>query len=161
MTYNTEADLHALLDDLSHGEHVKATWVYNTHRVTVEGLVYKNDLYCSCFHTIRCTDGSIESTLTSLEVTRYEEVTITRDDEDALHELIDSLEEGQAISAEWCSENGTMIVTGAAKSYGVHAWLLGYSYGTLRWRDGTLQSDLRSVTALRPVVQHWEREGDE
>ena len=160
MTRNTEADLHTLLDSLTDGEHVKATWKAGQVEVTAEGPVYKDDLHCACFHTIRWDDGKIESTLTSVEVIRDGEVTVTRDDEEALRELIDSLEDGEAVTAEWRDKHGSMSVTGTVLTAGPRREVRGCGYSVLRHYDGFLHSALHSVTVRRTVVQRWGREGD-
>ena len=154
-------DLHSLLDSLTGGEHVKATWTIDKCLVASEGPVSVEDRYCECCMTIRWEDGEISSTITSFEVTRTEEVTATRDDEDALHALLDSLTDGQEVTAEWRNENGSMAVTGTAMSDQNYMWVRGPVSFPLRSHDGNLDPALHSVTVRRPIVQRWEREDDE
>lgn len=161
MIYNTEADLHTLLDSLTDGEHIKATWVYDGHTITVEGPIHKQGRRVGCYRYIRWHDGDINPTLTSIEVTRDEEVTATRDNEKALHALIDSLEDEGTITAEWRDGSGTTTVTGAVRVSGDSCWVLGYLSLTLRWDDRMLLPSLHSVTVRRTVVQRWERGGHE
>lgn len=71
---NNETILHELLNSLKDGERVKATWRVDQIKATAEGPVSKDDLYCSCFQTIRWADGDIFQNLTSLEVVRDGEV---------------------------------------------------------------------------------------
>lgn len=163
MTNNIEtADLHTLLDSLTEGDHVKATWAQGEYLTTVEGPVRVSGLHYSCVRTIRWSGGEINNILTSFEVTRTEEVTVTRDDEEALHALLDSLAEGQEITAEWRSEDGVMTLTGAVRTIGSLQELHGYTSIGLRWHtDGVLHPDLQYVTVHRPAVQRWERGRDE
>ena len=157
-------DLNALLDSLTDGEHVKAVWKAGAVEVTTEGPARVNGLqYRACYRVIRSGIGLIDPYLTSFEVTRTEEVTVTRDDEEALHALIDSLEAGETVTAEWRDENGRMVLTGTAMSNGVHVRVHGPFALRLRSYDGDLLNrDLHSVTTHRPVVvQRWERDGDE
>ena len=75
MTNNIETtDLHTLLDSLTDGEHIKATWTYREHSYTVEGPVRVDGDYCACFRAIRWNDGTIVESLTAFEVTRTEEI---------------------------------------------------------------------------------------
>lgn len=158
----TTNDLHALLDSLTDGEHVKATWTYESRVVTAEGSAYVGaGRFRSCHQALRWNDGKIHGTLTSFEVTRIEEVTATRDDEKALDDLLDSLEEGEIVTAEWHNGKGPMTLTGPVHLSAYFQEVRGYTFETLRWRDSRLHDTLRSVTVMRPVVQRWERADDE
>ena len=161
MICNTETYLHTLLDGLTNGEHIKATWMYDEHTVTAEGPAYIYGQDVRCDREIRWEDGSINRSLTSLEVARDEEVTVTRDDEEALHALIDSLEGGETVTAEWRNSDGSMSITGKAWISGLLREVNGYGNCVLRYHDGVPHQFLHSVTARRPVVQRWERDGDE
>lgn len=158
---NTETILHELLNSLKDGEHVKATWVVDNHEVTVKGPVMKIEDVFLRDHPIRWDDGSINPYLTSLEVVRVEEVTATRDDEEALRALVDSLEDGWEVTAELHDEKGTMTLTGSVVVDGAYKYMVGDERTPLRWSGGGLHHKLHSVTVNRPVVLRWEREGDE
>jgi hypothetical protein len=156
------ADLPTLLDSLTDGEHVKATWTYGEYVTSSEGPVHIDGDHCSCYGRIRWDDGTIAKTLTAVEVTHTDGTTVTRYDEEALHALLDSLEDGETITAEWCSEDGVMTLTGAVRTIGSLQEVCGYTTIALRWHDnGLLHSDLQYVTVHRPVVQRWERGLDE
>lgn len=155
---NNETVLHELLNSLKDGEHVKATWKVDQIEATAEGPVSKDDLYCSCFQTIRWGDGDIFQNLTSLEVARYEEVIATRDDEKSLYALVDSLEEGWEVTAELHDENGSKTFTGSVVVDDAYRLLVGNERTPLRWSDGILHIKLHSVTVTRPVVYRWVRE---
>ena len=162
MTRNTETDLHTLLDGLAGGEHVKATWRFDRHVITSEGPVDMDGRSVRCDLHIRWENGGINDRLTSLEVIRGEEViTATRDDEEALSALIDSLESGERITAEWRNSDGSMSITGTVRASGPLLEVRGCGYFVLRHYDGFLHSALHSVTVRRAVVQRWEREGNE
>lgn len=166
MIYKTEDDLHTLLDGLKDGEHVKATWVYNydhehEHTMTLEGPVNIDDRILQCDRPIRWGDGMINPYLTSVEVARDEEVTVAREDEKAMHELLDSLKEGETVTAEWGTVEGAMRITGKVRAYGPLREVTGYGNCGLRERNGVLHHFLRSVTVRRTVMKRWEREGDE
>ena len=157
---NTETSLHELLDGLTDGEHIKATWKVDQVKVTAEGAVVKVEKSLWCDRLIRWEDGVIHPTLTSVEVTRDEEVTATRDDEKALHALLDSLEGGEAITAEWRDEKGTTTLTGSVGVDGAYKVVRGPVPLPLCWSAG-IPRFLHSITVRRPIVQRWEREGDE
>lgn len=161
MICKTEADLHTLLDGLSDGEHIKATWKFDRHVTTSEGPVDMDGRRVRCDLYIRWDDGGINDRLTSIEVAREEEVTVTRDDEEALHALLDSLEDGEVITAKWRNGDGSMTLTGPVQTSGLLREVDGYTYSALRLQDGVLHSALRSITVRRTVVQRWERERNE
>ena len=154
-----EQSLHALLDSLTDGEHVKATWKRGEIEVTTEGPVHVGGAYCACFQAIRWNGGTINEYLASFEVTRTEEITVTRDDEAALNALLDSLTDGQEVGAKWRSKAGAMILTGqvvlpaAAAGRGVR----GLITHPMRWSDGRFHQYLHSVTVRRTIVHRWER----
>lgn len=154
-------DLNALLDSLTNGEHIKATWKRAEHEIAIEGPVYVDGTYCECHKALRWSDRTIEPSLTSIEVTRTEEVTVTRDDEAALHTLLVSLVGGEKVTAEWRNESGTMILTGTA-TLDAHGLLVrGAVSFLLRHVDGRPYRTLHSVTVRRTLVKRWERDGDE
>ena len=162
MVYKTEADLNAILDSLTGGEQAKATWKFDRHVITAEGPVDVDGKDLRCDLQIRWDNGGINDRLTSLEVTNDEEViTATRDDEKAMHSLLDSLGCGDTVSAEYLDEKGPMTLTGTVRSEGVFLEVDGYYTLVLRQHNGLLHHKLRSATVRRIVVQRWEREGDE
>lgn len=161
MTRNTEADLHTLLDGLTDGEQIKATWVRGAFLTINEGPVSIGGREVWCRGFIRWIDGSINSALASIEVARDEELTATRDDEKALKALVDSSKDGEVITAEWRNSDGSMTLTGPVQTSGLLREVDGYTYGALRLQDGALHSALHSVAVRRTVVQRWEREGCE
>ena len=153
-------DLRTLLDSLTNGEHVKATWKRGEVEVTAEGPVHVDGpQHRSCHRVIRLPRFVIG--LTSIEVTRTEEVTVTRDDEAALHALFDSLEDGQKITAEWRDAKGSIVITGTVENTDLCQEVHGYYSNLLRWGGDKLHRDLHSVTVRRTVVQRWEREKEE
>lgn len=154
---NNETVLHELLNSLKDGEHVKATWVDNNHKVTFEGPVHINGREASCRLHIRWDDGIINPFLTSLEVVRVEEVTATRDDEKSLYALVDSLEDGWEVTAELRDEKGSKTFTGAVMVDDAYRLLVANERTPLRWSDGILHIKLHSVTVTRPLVYRWER----
>lgn len=166
MIYKTEAELHALLDGLAPGEHIKATWVYDhehehEHTMTLEGPVNIDGRILQCDRPIRWGDGMINPYLTSIEVYRVEQVTATRDDEKAMRDLLDSLEEGETITAEFGNGRGSTIMTGKVRTDGAFLEVYGYDTCALRRHTGSLQTYLHSVTVRRTVVKRWGREGNE
>ena len=164
MTYKTEDDLRTLLDSLKDGEHVKATWVYNydhEHTMTLEGPVSIDDRILQCDRPIRWGDGMINPCLTSVEVSRVEQTTATRDDEKAMHELLDSLKEGDTVTAEFGNGKGSTIITGKVRTDGAFLEVYGYDSRVLRRPRGALYPALLSVTVRRTVVKRWERDGNE
>lgn len=161
MSESTYDELHTLLDSLTGGEHVKATWKNGKYTLAAEGPVYIDGTYCECSETLRWGGGAIEETLTSIEVTHTEDVTVTRDDEAALHALLDSLGDCEEVTAEWHNEFGTMVLTAAVMSDRDYMWVNGPVPFRLRCDDGSLEPALRSVTVHRNVVKRWERDGDE
>lgn len=151
-------DLRTLLDSLTNGEHVKATWKRGEVEVTAEGPVHVDGpQHRSCHQVIRSGIGLVIG-LTSIEVTRTEEVTVTRDDEAALHALFDSLEDGQKITAEWRDAKGSIVITGTVENTDLCQEVHGYHSNLLRWGGDQLHRDLHSVTTHRTVVHRWERE---
>lgn len=155
-------DPNTLLNSLTDGDNVKATWLRGKHALTVEGPVYiVGEMYCWGYTAIRWADGEIESTLTSIEVTRDEEVTATRDEEDALNALLDSLKDGQEVTAELRYENWSLIATGPVGSVCAGLRVLGPSGVWLRFASGKLPESLHSVTVRRTITHRWERDGDE
>ena len=160
MICKTETDLHNLLDGLTDGEHIKATWKAGNVEVTAEGPVSIDGLEVSCWEFVRWDSGKVNSSLASVEVTREVEVTVTRDDEEALHELLDSLEGGETITAEWGNESGSISITGKARADRAFREVYKYQSNILRQYSGVLHHHLRSVTVRRTVVQRWERDGD-
>lgn len=161
MTYKTEADLNALLDGLSGGEHAKATWKFDRHVITAEGPVEMDGPTVRCDLHIRWDNGGINDRLTSLEVTHNEEViTATRNDEKALHALLDSLEDGDMVTAEYLDEKRSMIITGTVRTGGAFIEVDGYYTLVVRQHNGLLHHKLHSVTVRRPVVYRWERDGN-
>ena len=157
MIRNTATDLHALLDGLTDGEHIKATWVVDNHEITVKGPVMQIEDVLWCDRPIRWEDGSINRYLTSLEVVRDEEATATRDDVDALNALVESLEDGWEVTAECLDARGTMTFAGSVVVDGAYKYILGDERIPLRWSGGVLHHKLHSVTVRRPVVYRWER----
>ena len=161
MTYKTEADLHTLLDGLTGGEQAKATWKFDRHVITAEGPVDVDGKELRCDLHIRWDNGGINDRLTSLEVTNDEEViTATRDDEKAMHSLLDSLGDGDTVTAEYLDEKRSMIITGTVRTGGAFVEVDGYYTLVLRQHNGLLHHKLRSVTVRRTLVQRWEREDD-
>ena len=55
------AELHALLDGLTDGEHVKVTWTQGKYLFTIEGPVYVDEKYRECVRAIRWPDGTTEA----------------------------------------------------------------------------------------------------
>ena len=161
MIYNNEVDLHTLLDSLTDGEHAKATWKFDRHAITAEGPVDKHGPAVLCDLYVRGDSGHINFRLTSVEVDREEEVTVARSDEKAMHELLDSLKEGETVTAAWGTVEGTMSITGKVRTHGLLREVTGYGNCGLRERNGVLHHFLRSVTVRRTVVQRWEREDNE
>lgn len=80
------------------------------------------------------------------EMTRDEEVTVNRDDEKALHALLDSLVDGETVTAEWRDENGATTVTGSAMLSG------GFRGGT--WACLVPAALGRWHPAPRPPLRH-------
>ena len=156
---NTETVLHELLNSLKDNEHIKATWGLGKLTITVEGPVAINEAIW-CDRPIRWADGVINPYLTSLEVVRDEEATATRDDEEALRALVDSLEDGWDATAELHDEKGKMTLTGSVVVDGAYKVVLGNERIPLRWSGDKLHHKLRSVTVSRPVVYRWVCEGN-
>ena len=162
MIHNTETDLHVLLDGLKGGEHAKAKWKFDRHVITAEGPIDMDGRTILCDLHIRWDKGGINDRLISLEVIRGEEViTATCDDEKAIHSLLDSLEDGDTVTAEYLDEKGTMTLEGTVRTGGAFLEVDGYYTLVLRQHNALLHHKLRSVTVRRTVVQRWEREGDE
>ena len=162
MIYNTEDDLHKLLDGLTDGEQAKAMWKFDRHVITSEGPVDVDGRYVRCNLHIRWESGGINDRLTSLEVIRGEEViTATCDDEKDLHSLLDSLKNGDTVTAEYLYKERSMVITGPVRTDCDFIEVDGYYTLALRQDTGALHKHLHSVTVRRTVVQRWERERDE
>lgn len=155
------SDLHDLLDGLTDGEHIKTTWAHGAHLTATEGPVSTKGRHVWCRGVIRWNDGDINPALTSIEVARDEEVTVTRDDEKALHALLDSLEYGDTVTAELRNSEGSIGITGKVRTDGAFLEVYGYDSYVLRRHSGVMTTFLHSVTVRRTVVQRWEREGNE
>ena len=160
MIYYNEADLHTLLDSLKDGDHIKATWVHGAYLTTTEGPVNINGQGVRCNNYLRWDNGTVHPFLISLEIAHDEEVTTTIDDEEEMIALIDSLENGDAVTAEWRNRDGSMSVTGTTQISDIAREVCGPVLFPLRWHDRGLHNLLYSITVRRPVVQRWEREGD-
>ena len=161
MSYITETGLHALLDGLIDGEHIKAAWARGAYLTITEGPVVIDGRGVMCGGFIRWGSGDLAPSLVSIEVAREEEVTVTRDDERALHELLDSLKEGETVTADWGTVAGAISITGKVRTHGLLREVTGYGNCGLREWNGVLHRFLRSVTVRRTVVKRWERDGSE
>lgn len=162
LIYNTEDDLHTLLNNLTDGEQAKATWKFDRHVITAEGPVDVDGKELRCDLHIRWDNGGINARLASLEVTHDEEViTATSDDENGLHSLLDSLGNGDTVTAEYLDKKGPIALTGTVRTVGAFLEVDGYYTLVLRQHNGLLHHKLRSVTVRRTLVQRWEREDDE
>ena len=158
---HTEAELHELLDSLTTGQTVVATWVDGEYHTTVTGPVSLTDVFAYCARPIRFANGELASRLTSFEATVEQTTTATRDDPAALLELVKSLTDGQKVTAEWRSEDGerVAITTGPV--------VRGITYVDVRdvWNAdhtlserGDLLANLYSVTTTVARTVRWERE---
>lgn len=158
---HTEAELHELLDSLTPGQTVVATWEQGDFNITSTGPVEIDRKYVGVYNSIRYAYGDIVPTLTSFEATIEQTTTATRDDPAALLELVKSLTDGQKVTAEWRSEDGerVMIITGPVRC--------GITYVDVRdvWNGdhalsecGDLIAPLYSVTTTVARTVRWERE---
>lgn len=168
-TITKYTDLHALLDSLTYGQTVTATWEHGDYRTTITGPVELNGTYALCERTIRYMSsdeviGDIVPTLTSFEATVEQSVTITRDDPAALLELVKSLTHDQKVTAEWRSKDveRATIITGPVLRSGVDYPCIyvrgvgGEDNALLAYGD--LLDTLYSVTATVARTVRWERE---
>lgn len=163
---NTEAELHELLDSLTDGQIVTATWVDGEYHTTITGPIEVTGTIVFCRQTIRFTStsgggGCIFIKLTSLEATVEQPVTVTRDDPASLLVLIESLTGEQLVTAEWRSKGGerVTIITGPVRrdlAY-VDVWDMWNEDHALS-EHGDLPTDLHSVTTTVAKTIRWERE---
>ena len=154
-------ELHTLLDSLTHGQTVTATWKEGDFTITSTGPVEISGTYIRVFYCIRYESGIINDSVTSVEATVEQTTTATRDDPAALLELVKSLTDGQKVTAEWRSEDGerVTITTGPVRrgvSY-VDVWDMWGEDNTLA-AYGDLIANLYSVTTTVARTVRWERE---
>lgn len=160
---HTEAELHALLDSLTHGQTVTATWVDGEYRTTTTGPASINGKYFIAYFHIRSVAGCIFPELVSVEATVTQTTTATRDDPAALLALVESLNDGQKISTAWRSKDGerVMSITGPVRrdsSYEcIHVLDMWGDDHTMSGRGG-LSASLHSVTTTVAKTIRWERE---
>lgn len=160
---HTRDELHELLDSLTHGQTVTATWKRGAYSHTSTGPVSINGKYITVYYHIRNVAGCISPDVTSIEATVTQATTVTRDDPDALKALIESLADGQRVTAEWRSEDGerVTIVTGpVSRDFAYECINVRDMWGedcTLLGRGG-LRTGLHSVTTTVAKTIRWERE---
>ena len=159
ITHLTE--LHTLLDSLTHGQTVTATWDQGDFNITATGPVEIDGKYIGVFYCLRYASGGINYSITSVEATVEQTTTATRDDPAALLELVGSLADGQKVTAEWRSEDGerATITTGHVRrgvTY-VDVWDMWGEDHALSER-GDLITTLYSVTTTVARTVRWERE---
>lgn len=161
---HTEDELHALLDSLTLGQIVTATWEIGEYRTTITGPVKFAGTHVFCGRTIRFSSvgigsGGIVPKLTSFEVTVEQPVTVTRDDPAALLALVESLADGQKVSAEWREGAKIVKVTGEVCRSGNSVFVgdLWYRVNTLA-RGPKLDDSLHSVTTDESQTVRWERD---
>ena len=154
-------ELQTLLDSLTHGQTVTATWKQGDFNVTSTGPVEIDRKYVGVYNSIRYAYGDIVPTLTSFEATVEQTTTATRDDPAALLELVKSLTDGQKVTAEWRSEDGerVTIVTGPVSRVGtyVDVWDMWNEDHALSAYGDPL-ANLYSVTTTVARTVRWERE---
>ena len=154
-------ELHTLLDSLTHGQTVTATWKEGDFNITSTGPVEIDRKYVGVYNSIRYAYGDIVPTLTSFEATIEQTTTATRDDPAALRELVKSLTDGQKVTAEWRSEDGERVaITTGPVRWGVtyvDVWDMWGEDNTLS-AYGDLIANLHSVTTTVARTVRWERE---
>lgn len=157
-------ELHELLDSLTPGQTVVATWEQGDFNITSTGPVEIDRKYVGVYNSIRYAYGDIVPTLTSFEATIEQTTTATRDDPAALLELVESLTDGQKVTAEWRSKDveRATIITGPVLRRGVDYPGI-YVRGV--WGEdnalsayGDLYVTLHLVTATVARTVRWERE---
>ena len=156
ITIHTEAELHKLLDSLIDGQIITARW---DNRVTASGTAHVDDAHVSCGSPIRRRyDRKIDSDLTAVSVTTREEVTVARDDETAMHALLDGLTGGERITVEYRNGDDVTICTGST-DVDCDEVSVYHAVGadTVRWDDRDLHESLHSITVTRPTTVRWER----
>ena len=163
MTMNTihHTELHALLDSLTHGQTATTTWKDGDFNITVTGPVEIDGTYIGIFYCLRYRSGDINYSLTSVEATVEQTTTATRDDPAALLELVESLADGQKVTAEWRSKDGerVTIITGPVRRDVTYfdVWDMWDEDHALS-ECGDLITTLYSVTTTVARTVRWERE---
>ena len=163
MTNNTihHTELHTLLDSLTHGQTVTATWGQGDFNITATGPVEIDRKYVGVSKCIRHVSGDINYSVTSVETTVEATTTATRDDPAALLELVESLADGQKVTAEWRSKDGerVTIITGPVRRDVTYfdVWDMWDEDHALSER-GDLITTLYSVTTTVARTVRWERE---
>lgn len=157
--HHTEAELHALLDSLTHGQTVTATWKHGAFLNATTGPASINGKYFTAYFHIRNVAGRISPDITSIEAMVEQPVTVTRDDPDALLALVESLADGQKVSAEWREGAKIVKVTGEVGRSGNSVFVgdLWYRVNTLA-RGPKLDDSLHSVTVTVAKTVRWERQ---
>lgn len=156
ITIHTEAELHKLLDSLTDGQIVTARW---DNRVIASGSAHVDDAHVSCGSPIRHRyDRKIDSDLTAVSVTTREEVTVARDDETAMHALLDGLTDGERITVEYRDGDKLATCTGPA-DVSIDSVIVRHAVGIdmVRWGERDLHESLHSITVTRPTTVRWER----
>lgn len=157
---HTEAELHALLDSLVNGQVVTAIWHFDKdHTVTATGPALVDGAHVSCTCLIRSKyDHKIDSNLISVEVTTEQATTVTRDDESAMHALLDGLTDGDKLTVEYRDDDRVSICIGSA-DVGHDEVDVHHAVGVdmVRWDDRDLSHGLHSITATRPTTVRWGR----
>lgn len=160
--HHTAAELHALLDSLTHGQTVTATWKHGDFLNATTGPACINGKYFTAYYHIRNAAGCISPDITSIEAIVEQPVTVTRDDPAALLALVESLADGQKVTAEWRSKDGehAVAITGTVERDSFYECvsmldMWGRDYALLR---GDLHVHLHSVTATAVKTIRWERQ---
>lgn len=168
MTTHTLTDLHALLDTVQSGDIITAAETLSmydgstVHTIT-NGPARVSGGHVSVGYTALRNLTRITPTITAVSVTTREEVTVTRDDEPAMHALLDGLTDGERITVEFRDGDEVTIYIGSVDvsrddvdrdEVTVHHAL---GVDTVRWDDRDLSYALHSITATREVTKRWER----
>ena len=161
--HHTAAELHALLDSLTHGQTVTATWKHGAFLNATTGPASINGKYFTAYYHIRNAAGCISPDITSIEAIVEQPTTATSDDPDALRVLVESLADGQKVTVEWRSKDGECVVTvtGTVERDSFYECV---SVRDMWGRDyalsmrGDIHAHLHSVTATAVKTIRWERQ---
>lgn len=156
---SSREEFHALLDELSDGDHVAVTLTTGGVEVfTINGPVSVEIEEVWIYDVVlrHAASDPVPMDVLSISATFSDTVTETSGDLDALARLIDSTEEGERVTAVFHRGDAAAVFTGSIVRGEGADLMLNAPFGPyLRYYDGGLASALYSVTATRKVTKTW------